>query len=166
MTMMKKISAMAMATAMAATMAVGTAMSVSAAEVPAYAVTASVNDVVNYTNAAFYTMSGKEAPMGMSTACIESVSTDENGNVTVALKEGHVSAGSWELMSVTIDECKLNGNSIYSDGKLTINASEIAVNDAGYGYVNVEVTFGGGLANIINLIPKMSNPMDLQLRLF
>jgi hypothetical protein len=110
----------------------------------------------------------------MSTACIaeNGVSTDSDGYVTVDLKTGYVSIWNWNLISVTIEGCKLksSGVSIYQEGKLEIAPDDITVvyNEDGtvaYGYVDVSVTFGGDITTIISLTP-MTNPMDLQLRLF
>ena len=172
---------MAMATAMAATMAVGTAISASATDydLPAdnVSIVSLMEESVNYNNAGFYSVSsGNEAPFGMSTACIGEVTTDSDGNVTIALKEGTVSVMLWRDKSVTVIGCVNTDtgadyyveNEMYPNGAIVIPAEDIAA-DSSYGSVGVTVTFGGELASIIDkvsAISPMSNPMSLELRVW
>ncbi|WP_155267127.1 hypothetical protein [Ruminococcus flavefaciens] len=174
----KRITSAIAALAMAATMSVS-ALSASAATYDTPNDDTSIvtlqRDYANYTSSAFYSLSsGNPAPMGMSTACIQSTSTDSNGNVTIVLKQGSLQVGIFPLTTCTIIDC-VNSNtdanyfnaatSTYPYGTIVIPASDIS-SDGTSGYVDVTVTFGGGLINIISDITPMSNPMDLRLRLF
>lgn len=174
---LKKFTAAIAAIAMTATMSIS-ALSASAADydVPAddTAIVAIAEDTVNYTSSAFYsTSSGNPAPMGMDTLCIDSTTTDSNGNVKVKLKEGTLSIWSWNFITATITSCKNTAtgteyfNTATSDcpyGYILIPASDISTDSNG-GYVDVTVSFGGSISTIIALTP-MSNPMELRLRLF
>lgn len=174
----KKISAAIAAMAMATTMSIS-ALSASAADYDAPVdenpVITVENDVISYTKAEFCKSNGDAAPLDMGTACIDTVSTDADGFVTIDLKTGTVSVWDWNLMSVTIEGCNLRngdtvGSSIYSNGQIEVDPDNITVvynadGSVAYGYVDVSVTFGGDITTVIALTP-MTNPMNMQLRLF
>ncbi|WP_155267124.1 hypothetical protein [Ruminococcus flavefaciens] len=175
----KRITSAIAALAMAATMSVS-ALSASAADynVPNddTSIVTLQRDYTNYTNAAFYSTSGNEAPYGMSTACIDSVSTASDGTVTIVLKRGSVTVMNWFETHVTITGCEnttssanyfVNPDSTYTYGRIVIPAADISP-ASGYGSVEVTVTFGDTLGNImsaVSSVSNMSNPMDLELRL-
>ncbi len=173
----KRITSAIAALAMAATMSVS-ALSASAATYDTPNDDTSIvtlqRDYANYTSSAFYSLpSDNPAPMGMDTLCIDSTTTDSNGNVKVKLKEGTLSIWTWNLITATITSCKntATGTEYFhaatSDcpyGYILIPASDISTDSNG-GYVDVTVYFGGSITTIIALTP-MTNPMDLRLRLF
>lgn len=176
-----KITAGIIAIAMSATVAAGITTTAYAADYDfgnTSVITLDSSNYVNYTSSAFYSISkDTPAPMGMDTLCIAGTTTDSSGNVTVKLKKGTLSILSFINIDATIVGCTNldTGDNYFNSattdcpyGYILIPAADITTDSKG-GYVDVSVKFGDKLASIMNdisKVSKMTNPMDLRLRLF